>query len=316
VSHRKVAFLLPIEDQVTTETTAAAQPAQDAQLTPAQLWAQEAERRANGDVDPVTGAIQPIDGSVEALATEPAPKEAVELPEELKAALAQVADFKSLAEKLQHQVDSSNGRLGAIQRELNAAKSAAAVTQATAPNPQTVQRAAKSPEKWEALKKEFPEWGEAVEDLVRANLNDQGTPTDLNPLNTRLNQGFEILEKLKTQIQEGLVYTAHRDWKTVLQTQAFRGWYDAQAPDVQFLVHSERPEDAIACLDMYKAHQLTSRDATRDVSAERQARLDAAAVTQKKGSPPPPKTDADKTPQELWAEEAARGAARRKAGGY
>jgi hypothetical protein len=310
-----VAFSFPIEDQVTTETTAAAQPAQDAQLTPAQLWAQEAQRRADGETGPSPEEARPDDGPAETSEAEATSQEAVELPEELKAALAQVADFKDLVHKLQHQVDSSNGRLGALQRELNAAKSAAIVTTQAAPNAQVVQRAAKSPEKWEALKREFPEWGEAVEDLVRANLNDQ-TPPDLNPLQERLNQGIESLNSLTDKVRYGLVYAAHRDWKSITQSKAFADWYHAQPANVQALVHSQDPEDAITGLDLFKGQAQVSKDATRDVNAERQARLSAAATSPRKGGTAVVKTDAEKSDKELWAEEAAAGAARRKAGGY
>ena len=305
---------------MTTPTTAAAAQTNEPQLTPDQqaqnLWNEEVERRANPDAAPATEA-PPTDGSAEVPLTEEQP-EKFELPDDLKAQLAQVGNLQVLVQKLQHQVDSSNGRLGAMQRELTAARQAASISPGQAPNQQTIAHAAKSPEKWKKLKEEFPEWGEAVEDLVSANLpgQTQAPVVDFDPLREEFRQVLVGLSgSLGRAIEEAKVFGAHRDWKQVLQTKELNEWYAAQPDSVKVLFASDNGEDAIRALDMFKQHRQQQKDSSRNVEQERAARLAAAASAPRKGSAPPPKGEHELTADEMWAQEVRAGAERRKAQG-
>jgi hypothetical protein len=48
------------------------------------------------------------------------------------------------------------------------------------------------------------------------------------------------------------VDAAHPGWRTMVKTRAFREWTQAQPASVQRLGASQRPEDAILMLDLYK----------------------------------------------------------------
>jgi hypothetical protein len=292
---------------VTTPNTAATATEQGAEeLTPEQAkaaWLDEAEKRTN----PEAAAAAAVTPPAEEPEAEPVTDE-VQIPEELKSALSQVNDLKTLVQNLQHQVRSSDGRVGALQRELSQSKAAAQITSAPAPNQQALARAAKSPEKWEALKKEFPEWGEAVEELVSANLSQQpaAPQVDLTPLQTQLNEAIAGVEaKFGRAIEEAKVYGAHPKWKDTVKTQEFGAWFGQQPAELQALAASQNGEDAIAMLDRYGDHLQKQRDASRNVPQERQARLAAAVQPARKGTAPPPQSDADMTPAQLWASEAA-----------
>ena len=280
----------------TTPASQAADP--NAELTPEQAqaaWLEEANARSNPDAAPPAVAAPAPAAAVD----EPPPPE---VPDELARALQDVASLKDLVTQLHHTVRSSEGRVGAMQRELQEARAAAQRVQAPAPNEQTARAAAKDPEKWAKLKEDFPEWGEAVEALVDSRQAPAAPQVDFAPIEERISG---LTTQFQRAIEEAKVFGAHRDWKNVINTPEFVTWHRAQDPQIQALAASAHGEDAITMIDKFKADRQVASDATRNTTAERAARLAAAAAPARKPTAPPPKGDSELTPAELWAQEAA-----------
>jgi hypothetical protein len=260
------------------------------------MWLEESATRA----DP--NAAQAAVVAPEEDSPAPAP---IELPEELKAALSKVDDLKALVGNLQHQVRSSDGRVQTLAKELQSAKQATQSV-ARAPNDQSVRAAAKTPEKWAKLKDEFPEWGDAVESLVDTLRVEQPT-VDLTPMQTEIqNQINGIVQQFSRAVEEAKLFGAYKNYKTTVNSEEFVGWWKQQPGDIQALTASQSAEDAIRALDMFEEHKTKARDASRNVTQERGARLQAAAAPAKRTAAPPPKDDRELTATDLWAQESER----------
>jgi hypothetical protein len=272
-----------------------------AQPTVEELWNLEAKRRADPTfVEEPAKTPAPASTTAEPAPVEPATGE--EIPDELKAMLEKFDTLTDVVRKLEHQVRSSEGRVGAMQREFQEAKRAAQTVAAPAPNPMAINAAQKTPEKWEQLKKDFPEWGEAVEELVAARAQPVPQPTvDLKPI---LDEIHTLRSQTSRAIEEAKVFGAHRDWIKVINSDDFLAWHKLQTPEVQALAASDKGEDAIEMLDKYKVHAQQVKDKSRNTTAERAARLAAAAQPVRKGAVPPPKADSELTDAEIWAQEA------------
>lgn len=234
-----------------------------------------------------------------------------ELPQELRAALTKVDSLAELVSTLTHQVKSSEGRFAAVQRELTAAKTASQVV-TRAPNQQTVQAAAKTPEAWAKLKDQFPDWAEAIEAYGSHLIAGVPQPQqiDLAPIQS---QFAEQLDELRGQItrssEEAKLYGAYRGWKKDINSPEFSTWLPTQSAEVQAKFRSPNADDAIDVLDAYHTH---SKDSKRDITAERTQRLQAA-VGRPKGQATPPADDRDLTDKQIWAQEATRRDQRRAA---
>ncbi len=272
--------------------------------TPEQLeamWNEESARRADLDATAESPQATP------AAPAEATPAAPLELPEELKVALKSVNDLKALVGNLQHQVRTSDGRVSALQSELAQARTAATQTTGRAPNDQAVRAASQTPEKWETLKKEFPEWGEAVEALVDTVRTQPAPPVDLTPLQAEIQGSInKIVQDFHWAVEEAKLFGAYRHYKQLVNEPSFREWREKQPPEIQALTASRAADDAIRMLDLYTKDRQAARDATRDVSQDRTARLAAAARPARAPAAPPQTAEGELTAEQLWAQEAAR----------
>jgi hypothetical protein len=210
--------------------------------------------------------------------------------------------------QLTQEVRSDRGRLVAMQKDLGALKTAP-VAVAQRPTEAAVAKAQKNPEKWEALKAEFPEWAEAIEARIAVSEGREAPAPDLRGLTSELNERIEKMNAtFQRGLQEAVVFGAYRNWRALVNTPEFTGWWKAQPPEIQRLSSSESGEDAVRMLDLF-AEQ--TRDAKRDVRTERKSILDAAAESRRPAAPPP-KGDREKSAAELWAEESRQRAAARE----
>jgi hypothetical protein len=188
--------------------------------------------------------------------------------------------FESLAaqsqreiDALKHQVSSNNGRMGALQKQLEAAQAAARAT-ATAPNKRQITDAIRVPEKWAKLKEDFPEWVEAMDERLSAERESQAPAVDINGIKT------EITGTLAQQIAEAearartyaRIDVKHDGWQDTLKTPDFKAWFTKAPADMQALGASDKAGDAIKVLDAYEAHRTQAAEA-----AEAQAAKDAAS---------------------------------------
>ena len=287
------------------------------------VWNEEAARLDAGDTSPAeelkaAAPEQPPqdDAQLDAqaneaqLAEEPQQPEQPEdplagLPEAVKAKLAQIDQLAQANAQLLHHVKTAEGRVAAMQREFQQARTAQqSVAPNQAPSQGQMSAAVKNPEKWEQLKQDFPEWAGAMEEYVAAKLGGvQPQQPGLDPRAVAMfvqQQVSQTKAEMTRALEEARIEGKYEDWRDTVNTTEFAQWFTVQPPEVRALADSAAARDAIRMLDMF--HQAKSRSAS-GIKQERGARL-AAAATTRPGQTPPPKTLDDMSPEELWNYEA------------
>lgn len=220
------------------------------------------------------------------------------LPEAVRRKLYEIDEIREHNARLEHELRSAAGRVAAMQREHDKARA----VQQHQPTQQQVSAAVKNPERWESLKSDFPEWGEAMEEYVNARLQGMQPGQGVSPeqiadfVNSQVSNSKAELARA---IEEAKIEGRHESWREEVQTQEFGAWLSAQAPEVQRLAESERSRDAIRMLDMYAE---AKKSTATGIKQERNARLSVAAT--QRGSAPPPKSVDDMSAAELWEHEA------------
>lgn len=199
--------------------------------------------------------------------------------------------------KLLQALRETQGRVSAMQRDFATRPATAAQ-----PNEAVIAAAAKDPEKWAALKKDFPEWGEGIQSFVDARFEALGksgmTPEQIEQVVAQ--RVGSATEAMAGQFQEMLIETKFPDWRVLVKTPAFGEWFNAQKPEVQALQNSDKGRDVLVVLDLFNE---SKKQPVAQVRQTRQQVL-AAAVQGKPVAPAATKTAADMTPAELWNYEA------------
>lgn len=237
---------------------------------------------------------------------EPEPDPLAGLSDVVRAKLAEIDELKQANAHLLHHVKTTEGRVAAMQREAEQARRAQqTVGDTAAPSQGQIAAAAKNPEKWDQLKQDFPEWGDAVEEFVNSRLGNTQQQQGLTPetiANFVQAKVAETRAEMTKLLEEARIEGKYEDWKNIVNTPDFAQWYAVQNPQIRALADSTSSKDAIKMLDMF--HETKKRSAA-DIKQEREQRL-AAAATTKPGNTPPPKTLDDMSPEELWNYEAAK----------
>lgn len=275
--------------------------------TPEEIWAEEANAREAAETEvapapaeeaaPQEQEATQVEAQAPAEETPPAEEDPYAgLPEAAKERLRKLDELERSQTQLLHQVRTAEGRVSAMQRELEQAKKAAA--SAEGPSQAQIAAAGKSLQKWESLKQDFPEWAEAMEEFVLANKS-KADPVDIEA-KVELNANAIVARYEKQRIER-----RYRNWEQEVRKPEFGSWLDSQPAEVKALADSPISDDAIELLQKWYA--------TKEVKQERKAKLAAAATTK-------PGTSAaslgrsveDMSPEELWAFEAAEREKRRR----
>lgn len=201
--------------------------------------------------------------------------------------------FTEFEDRMTKRMRNIEGTFGGFKSEIMNALAARDETKATgaeAPTAAAITAAAGSSEKLEALKGEFPEWSDALDEQVgamEARLVDRFNPEGIQKgvadgLTTQMN---EALGNSATRLRQVLrVDLAHPDWEDTINTPGFKDWMPTQTEEIQALANSPMARDAIKLLDMYSDTTKTAdkKAEAEDKKAAAQARL-AAAVTPTRG---------------------------------
>lgn len=271
---------------------------------------------------------QDDDQQLEAQATEAQPAEEPQQPEQpedplaglpqaVRDKLAQIDQLAQANAQLLHHVKTAEGRVAAMQREFQQARTAQQqVAPDQAPSQGQIANAAKNPEKWEQLKQDFPEWAGAMEEYVTSKLGAvQPNGHNLDPQAVAAfvhQQVAQTKAEMGRLLEEARIEGKYDNWRDVVNTTEFTQWFTVQPPEVRALADSAAARDAIRMLDLF--HQTKSQTAS-EIKQERGARL-AAAATTRPGQTPPPKTMGDMSPEELWNYEARKREKERATRGY
>lgn len=193
------------------------------------------------------------------------------------------------------------------------AAAAAAVAAASAPSKEQIKEAGKTSAKWEALKAEFPEWVEAMEERLEALKPEAAAAPDFTAERERLTGEIakartEIRDELTSTMENRFVERVHRGWKKIITTPEFVEWYSKQDADTRKLGASPVAEDAIELLDRYKAHRESetsdqrTQETADDLKSQNRERL-ARASTAPNGQRGSGKQGGAKAPEDMTAEE-------------
>lgn len=255
-------------------------------------------------------------------ASDPVPEEPVqetpETPEvteqvpETPDPVAELAEIKKSLEKfdaLERRLRNTEGHIGGISSKIeqmhNEVRAAKAVADQTAgPSQKQIDDAAKSLEKWNRLKVDYPEWGEAFEELLESRKAPEAP--DINALREQMSRDLsaQLSEKIRSEIaaefEQKLVDVAHRGWRTLVNTDEFRQWFSTQDEETQRLSQSPKAADAIEMIDRFKSAKPTLNKTAAEIEAERRGKLKAAAVLPRGGSATPNKTPDQMTDAEYW----------------
>lgn len=222
----------------------------------------------------------------------------------LKARLQMLDDLQSQVAQipqLVQTVKTAEGRVAAMQRELDVSKNAAKAV-GDAPTQTQIAAAAASTEKWDALKADFPEWADATEQFVKASLAgftpQQVKGIDPEQVGQMIEQRVaEVRAQALQAVEEARVDGKHPNWRDEVKSDDFKTWFAQQPATTQQLYYSESGRDAIRMLDLF---QESKAKPAEEVKQERAAKL-AAAVSSKPGSSPAvAKTVDQMSPEELW----------------
>ena len=231
-------------------------------MTPEELAAQAQEQADfedgfSGDELPVVTDPEPVVADAD---PEPADPEPV-VADDPEPAEPEPADpMADAITELTSQVRTLNSRYGSLSDKVtrmgDTAKAAATVQGAASPTAAQAKAAFSDGEKFKALHQEFPEWGNAMEEMantLRSELSVNAPQVDMTEINQLLASVQEDQKSSREREQANILTSHHRDWLKDINTAKFKEWNAKQTPEVQALANSENPFDAVDMLDKYKA---------------------------------------------------------------
>lgn len=287
--------------------------------TEAELWQQVAKERQDGAA-PANEPPQPGDTQqqVQQQVAAPTP-DAVDL--RIQELLVNQQQNAQMLGEMTQQLKTAVGRIGSLQSELAHVKNERAAAAVVQPTQAQVQAAVQEPEKWKALKESFPDWAEAIEEFIKVNRPAAtAAPVATTPAATaapaadpsQQPQQQPKVEDLVAQVRSGVeqemkqreemrVDSVHPNWRATINTPLFMQWHAAQAPEVRALGGSDRSDDAIQMLNLFK-QSVSSPSNVQDVRRQ----VLNSAVNQPGNASPRAQSlpEADhKSLAQLWKEE-------------
>lgn len=276
---------------------------EEKEKTPEQIWEEESNLREGTTAK-----------AAEPTPAEPGPEEVVvnanptETQTDQPNEMTQILDQLKKLEQRQRNVEGHIGGLKTAQQQLHVAMEAARKsTTDAAPTQGEVAAASSNPEKWEELKKDFPEWAEATEALLGARLS--GLPkSEVNQeeIDRRVSERVaQVIEPMKKEIfVEAHLEAILPDWRDEVRSEKFGAWMQAQPQEIQALAASNDVKDAAKMLRLYGKSQEPAPDA--QLRDERKQRL-AQGTPLPNGSKPAPVKSLDQmTDAEVWELESKR----------
>ncbi len=270
------------------------------------IWDQiEAEETGRAQPAPSDEGL-PEDKPADAQANDPAPAPEADAnkdddnkaPTSEQILLDRISGLESMLGQVTQRLRNAEGHIGGLGSQLKQQQQVAAQVAAKggdAPSASEIRDAHQSPAKMEALKKDYPEFADAMESALNerlGSLEQQLKQAQQQPQQpTGVSQ--EEIQRLRAEMA---VEVRHPGWQDRVQTPEFTGWLNRQPREVQMLAASESPQDAVRLLDLHA-------EATKSVSSQRNQRLSAAAAipSGRSGSQVRGKAVEDMSPEEYWS---------------
>ena len=255
---------------------------------------------------PEDAETPPAREAIPAEPTEPAPaaqadaqqqgEEAAPTSEQIL--LDKITGLETMLSQVTQRLRNAEGHIGGLGSQLKQQLQAAQQVTATggaAPSASEIREAQASPAKMEALKKDYPEFAEAMESALNERLS--GLEQQLRVAQQAVQQQPGVSQQEIHRLRaEMAVEIRHPGWQERVQTPEFVGWLNRQPREVQMLAASESPQDAVRLLDLHG-------EATKTATSQRTQRLSAAAAipSGRSGAPTRSKAIEDMTPEEYWS---------------
>lgn len=271
-----------IWDQLEAEENGTAQPPQNAEETP--------PSDAPADDKPADAApAEQADASKEG-----------QPPSHEQILMDRIAGLEHMLGQVTTRLRNAEGHIGGLGSQLKQQQQVAAQVTARggdAPSASEIREAHSSPAKMEALKKDYPEFADAMESALNERLGaleqQIKAAQQQQPAQQPNGVSHEEIQRLRSEMA---VEVRHPGWQERVQTPEFTGWLNRQPREVQMLAASESPQDAIRLLDLHS-------DAVKSATSNKTQRLSAAAAipSGRSASSGRGKAVEDMTPQEYWA---------------
>ncbi len=268
-----------IWDQIDAEEAGHAQPPTDSDDTPPK---DEPSNVEPTDEPPADKA----DGSTEGQA-----------PSHEQILMDRIAGLETMLGQVTQRLRNAEGHIGGLGSQLKQQQQVAAQVAAKggdAPSASEIRDAQQSPAKMEALKKDYPEFADAMESALNERLGSLEQQLKAAQQQPQQPSGVSQAEIQRLRA-EMAVEVRHPGWQDRVQTPEFTGWLQRQPREVQMLAASESPQDAVRLLDLHS-------DAVKSVTSQRTQRLASAAAipSGRSGSQARGKAVEDMTPEEYW----------------
>ncbi len=270
-----------IWDELEAEEAGGAQPANEA------------------EIDPQEGTPSPAES------TDPAPADQADAtgagdeaaPTAEQALLDKIAGLESMLGQVTNRLRNAEGHIGGLNSQVKQQLQAAQQVTAKggdAPTAGEIRAAQQSPEAMSNLKRDYPEFAEAMESALNERLS--ALEQRLAAVPQHAQQPAVSYEEIARLRSEMAVEVRHPGWQDRVQTPEFVGWLQRQPREVQMLAASESPQDAVRLLDLHS-------QAASSATSQRTQRLSAAAAipSGRSGSTARAKPVEDMTPEEYWA---------------
>ena len=268
-----------------------------------QLEAEEAggAQPANADsTNPPEGTPSPAESTDLAPADEADANEGGEeaAPTAEQALLDKIAGLESMLGQVTSRLRNAEGHIGGLNSQVKQQLQAAQQVTSKggdAPTAGEIRAAQQSPEAMTNLKRDYPEFADAMESALNERLSalEQRLAAQPQQVQQQPSIGHEDINRLRSEMA---VEVRHPGWQDRVQTPEFNGWLQRQPREVQMLAASESPQDAVRLLDLHS-------QAASSATSQRTQRLSAAAAipSGRSGSTARAKPVEDMTPEEYWA---------------
>lgn len=216
------------------------------------------------------------------------------VPQGEQALLDKIAGLETILSQVTQRLRNAEGHIGGLGSQLKQQQQVAAQVTAKggdAPSAGEIRAAQASPEKMEALKRDYPEFAEAMESALNERLSMLEQKIAQQPVQSAAVTPQDIA-RLRSEMS---VEVVHPGWQSRVQTSEFMGWLQRQPREVQLLAASESPQDAIRLLDLHS-------DAMKSSTSQRTQRLNSAAAipSGRSGANVRQKAVEDMSPEEYW----------------
>ena len=205
-----------------------------------------------------------------------------------------IAGLETMLTQVTQRLRNAEGHIGGLGSQLKQQQQLAAQLTARggdAPSAGEIRAAQTSPKAMESLKRDYPEFAEAME----AALNEQMQAIKAAMPQPQMQQPGVTAADMGRLRSEMAVEIRHPGWQDRVKTPEFMGWIQRQPREVQMLAASESPQDAVRLLDLHN-------DAMKSVTSQRTQRLNSAAAipSGRSGGNIRQKAVEDMSPEEYW----------------